>query len=61
MYTTFVYNHLLQLSLGRSSLHYPLVNRVGRNKSKDKDRPGLTYTMTSVLCLKVTLWVLLTG
>ena len=46
-----VNDHLLQLSLGSSSLNDLLVNSVGSDQSVDHDWFGLTNSVTSVLGL----------
>ena len=58
---TFVYDHLLESSLGGSSLNDPLVNSVGSDKSIHHHGLSLTNAVTAILGLKVTLGILMGG
>ena len=56
--TTFVYDHFLQFSFPRSSLYYFLIDSIGCDKSVHHDWLSLTNSVTSILGLKITLWIL---
>ena len=55
---TLVDHHLLQLSLAAGLLHHLLVNGVGCHKTIHHHWLGLADSMTTVLCLQISLGIL---